>query len=192
MPRVVRAEPQIASWAEVEMILAQIAPRRRATYQLVVKVLECLGVRVGEIAKLTWGDIDWTHGRIRVSRSRTKTAAGQRWLALPDELLAAIGELCPPDDRSAGRRVFVGVTEKRVDSALRRACAKAGLAAYSAHDLRHRRISLWSAQGTPPALLTRRAGHSQVSMTQNVYSHVVVPDDDPWADFWRAELTEGR
>lgn len=194
LPKLETAEPVIPSWPEVEQILEAIAPRDRPRrYPLVIRLLEALALRVGELMLLTWGDVDWTRGRFRISRSRSKTRGGQRWLAVPDELLLAIGELCPLEDRQTDRRVFPsGITEATVQNAMRRACVRAGIVDYSPHDLRHRRISLWSAQGTPPALLTRRAGHKAVSLTQDVYSHVVVPDDDVWADFWRAELAEGR
>jgi integrase len=62
---------------------------------------------------------------------------------MPDEVAA----LVPLEDRERDRRVFPGLTDALVRKDLYRACRDAGVAAYSPHDLRHRRISLWVAQG---------------------------------------------
>jgi len=43
-------------------------------------------------------------------------------------------------------------------------------------------ISLWHFQGVPARELADRAGHSKPSMSLDVYSHVIVPDEvDPEA-----------
>jgi integrase len=56
------------------------------------------------------------------------------------------------------------------------------LAHCTPHRLRHRRISLWHFQGVPARELADRAGHSKPSISLDVYSHVIVPDEvDPEA-----------
>lgn len=184
LPRQVSAEPSVPSWAEVQAIIEEIRPR--AKYELPLRLAECLAVRVGELAKLTWDDVDWRGGRLRISRTRTKgRTAGQRWLPVPDELLDLLAAT-PPDDRVG--RVFPSLEEKAMGDAMRRACRRAGIATYSPHDLRDRRASLWSAQGTPDALLARRGGWSSMDVPRKHYLHVIAPDDDVWADFWRTAL----
>jgi integrase len=49
---------------------------------------------------------------------------------------------CPPDDRTALRRVFSGAGRQTIGNAMRNACKTAGIANYSPHDLRHRFISV--------------------------------------------------
>lgn len=173
LPKDTRGEHSVMSWREFQAIVANVTAR----YRLALEVLECCGLRVGELTSLTWGDVDWSRGRLRVSK---------RFILIPDELLARVADLVPPDDRAVGRRIFRDVTVHGLQSAMQRACVKAGVPVYSPHDLRHRRSSLWGALGTPQALWSRRMGHSQVSTTQDAYSHVVAPDDDAWADFWRS------
>ena len=41
------------------------------------------------------------------------------------------------------------------------------------HSLRHTYASLMIADGTPLVIVSRRLGHSQVSTTANIYSHVI-------------------
>lgn len=115
---------------------------------LVCRLIECEGVRVSEALGLTYGDVDFAGQRVRISRARTKgRTAGQRWLPVPAELLDEIAELVPLEDRHRDRQVFPGIADTQVRDHLYRACRNAGIAAYSPHDLRHRRISLWVAQG---------------------------------------------
>jgi integrase len=61
-------------------------------------------------------------------------------------------------------------------------CQQLSLAHCTPHRLRHRRISLWHFQGVPARELADCAGHSRPSMSLDVYSHVIVPDEvDPEA-----------
>jgi integrase len=40
------------------------------------------------------------------------------------------------------------------------------------HDLRHGAASLMAAQGVPPRVAMEILGHSQISTTMNIYTHV--------------------
>ena len=42
---------------------------------------------------------------------------------------------------------------------------------------RHRRGSLWHASGMPARELAERMGHSKASMSLDVYTHVMPPDE---------------
>lgn len=152
--------------------------------RLTLRLVECLGLRISEACELTWGDVDFVDGQIRISRRSTKTSAGQRWLPVPDELLDAISALCPQEDRQPDGRVL-GLNDESVRWDLKRACIDAGVTAHSPHDLRHRRISLWVRFGIDPVTLAGWAGHAQASMSLDVYGHVVLdPREDEWRDFW--------
>jgi integrase len=172
VPRVVAEEPVPPSWREVELLLAAIPDR----YRLLVRVLEATGLRVGEALAATWGDLDAGASRLRVSRVRTKTAAGRRWAQLPEPLLEGLLAGTPPDDRSPDRRLFAGLNQDNFRGAMARACQRAGIPVYSAHDLRHRRISVWFQEGVPLIDIARRAGHARASLSADVYGHVVPAD----------------
>jgi integrase len=101
--------------------------------------------------------------------------------ALEGNPMAEVDETCPPDDRTRERAVFPGVTTDGARNAMDRACRAAGIAHYHPHDLRHRRLSLWHAQGVPARELAASAGHARASMSLDVYSHVLVDDDDEWS-----------
>jgi integrase len=173
LPREIRAEIQPPSAQHVEAVHHLLAP----AYRLPLLVLDATGMRVGELEALTWGDIDEPRGRWRVSRAVAKTGRA-RWVAVPPVLFAAVGELCPRDDRYPDRRVFEGVTADRLRTAISRACTAAGVPVFSPHDLRHRRISLLHLAGVPWATIGQGVGQRNLAVTANTYTHVLADEHE--------------
>lgn len=66
--------------------------------------------------------------------------------------------------------------ETRLRRALSRACTGAGVALFSPHDLRHRRVSLLHAQGLPWAQIGAAVGHDDVFTTARTYTHVLMDE----------------
>jgi integrase len=60
-----------------------------------------------------------------------------------------------------------------VTKRLQQHLAAAGLPRIRFHDLRHTALSWLAASGVPPRTLMEIAGHSQIAVTMNVYSHVL-------------------
>ena len=114
--------------------------------------------------------------RLRLPRSATKRDKA-RWVYLPEWLIEAIEATCPIEDRTPERRVFQGITEASAYQAISRACRNAKIPHYHPHDLRHRRITIWHQSGVPARELAERAGHARASMSLDVYSHVMPPDE---------------
>jgi integrase len=79
-------------------------------------------------------------------------------------------------DRQPHRPVFPGLTQERPRTAIARAARASGTPAWSPHDLRHRRISLWHRQGETWALIGSRVGQRSLSVTADVYTHVLMDD----------------
>ncbi len=71
----------------------------------------------------------------------------------------------------------IGLKEGAMRDAIARACRAAKIPYYSPHGLRHRRGSLWHAGGMPARELAERMGHSKASMSLDVYTHVMPPDE---------------
>ena len=64
------------------------------------------------------------------------------------------------------------VDARQVVRDFRRALSKAGMNEQRFHDLRHTAASLLLAQGVHPRVVMETLGHSQISLTTNLYSHV--------------------
>jgi integrase len=133
-------------------------------------------LRLGEAVSLRCGDVDAANLRLRLPRSATKRDRA-RWIYLPEWLIETIEATCPLEDRTPERRVFQGITEASAYQAMSRACRNGKMPHYHPHDLRHRRITIWHQSGVPARELAERAGHAKPSMSLDVYSHVMPPDE---------------
>jgi integrase len=109
-----------------------------------------------------------------VLASVSVTASARRWVAVPSWLMVDVQETCPPDDRTAERRVFPGFTPSGAKNAMRKACENASIAHFHPHDLRHRYASVKIAEGVPVTRVAAQLGHSKKSLTLDTYSHVLV------------------
>jgi integrase len=171
LPRPEETLPNPPTAAEVAAIIDN-TPRR---WRLAIRVLEQTGMRVGEMAALEWGDVDRAELRLRIRTG--KTSAARRWVPVPEWLMEEIEATCPPDDRTATRRLFPGAGRQKLGNAMRNACKAAGIAAYSPHDLRHRYISVKIREGIPVTEIAAHVGHTRKSLTLDTYSHVLVDEE---------------
>lgn len=144
-------------------------------YRLPLLVLDSTAMRVGELEQLTWGDIDESRVRWRVSQAVAKTGRA-RWVAVPEPLFRAVLDLLPRDDRVGGAYVFLGVSADRLRTAIARACIAGGVPAFSPHDLRHRRIPLLYLGGVPWARIGEHVGQRNLAVTASTYTHVLVDE----------------
>jgi len=156
------------------------------------------GLRLGEVRSLRWSDIDLETGRINVSRSTQKV--GSQWVTTEPKTKAGrrvvfVGELgirllkrqkavVARRKLQAGTRwqenglVFPGtagqpLSADRVNAAVRRLCKAAGVPRLTFHQLRHGSASLSLLAGVALPDLSRRLGHSDVSVTTRIYAHAI-------------------
>lgn len=137
--------------------------------------IEAGGFRIGDAKQLLVGDIDFFEGKVRVSRARGKSSQS-RWVPMPRVLLQEIAERQLRPDAAA----LPELQQHSLYNAMDNACRRAGLLHYHPHDLRHRRASLWIAQGLPLTDLGVRIGHADLTTTLRVYAHVVSSAEDLW------------
>ncbi len=173
LPREERSELEPPTAEHVEAVVRLLAPSSR----LPVLVLDATGLRVSEVERLQWGDIDEQNKRWRISRAVEKTRRG-RWVPVPDDLFAAVLALRPREDRDPSARVFADATADRLRVAIGRACKAAGVPSFSPHDLRQRRISLWHRHGVSWAQIGQWVGQRSLSVTADTYTHVLADDHE--------------
>jgi integrase len=171
LPHEVRGEVTPPTAAHV-LAVHHVLP---AAYRLPLLVLDATGMRVGELEGLTWGDVDETSRRWRVSASVSKTSRA-RWVPVPEEVFEAVSALVAREDRTADRPVFQGFGADRFRTALARACTPtSGVPAFSPHGLRHRRATLWHLGGVPAAEAAAWLGHSAQEHLKT-YAHATLSD----------------
>jgi integrase len=129
-------------------------------------------MRVGELEKLTWGDVHEQAGRWRVSRLSCTTRKA-RWVPVPAEVFVEVASLVPREDRDLDGQVFDGFSANAYRTALTRSCKAGGVPQFSRHELRHRRATLWHLAGVPAAEAASWLGHSPQEHLRT-YAHVLI------------------
>lgn len=153
------------------------------------------------MAVLTWADVDLEAGSIQIRRSlgRTssgwtltepKTAKGRRTVALPALAVDAlkqhrvqqleerlqVGRAWKDENRVFCNEVGGPLERGNVDRRSFKPLLKhAGLPIIRLHDLRHTAATLLLSLGEHPKVVQERLGHATISVTMDVYSHVM-PD----------------
>jgi integrase len=170
LPKIEAAIIEPPSAEQVDAIISHSPPK----WRLPLRVLEQTGMRVGELHDLEWRDVDLLESRFRIRNGKTATA--RRWVAVPVPIMEAIAETCPPDDRTAERRVFPGFSPDVAKNIMARASRAAGIPHFHPHDLRHRYASVKIRDGVPVTDLSAQLGHAKKSLTFDVYSHVLLDE----------------
>jgi integrase len=158
-----------------------------------------LGLRKGELLALRWEDVDLDSGMVRVRQTvqrlphvglvygPPKSLRSRRSIPLPDASVRALRRhratqaaeaLAAGPSWTDSGLVFTStvgtVLEPRnLTRLFDGLIAEAGVRRIRFHDLRHTCASLLLAQNVPARIVMEVLGHSQLSMTTDLYSHVM-------------------
>ena len=175
-------------------------------YHALFKLAVTTGMRQGELLGLRWSDLDLQTGTLRVSRqlkrrkgggfrfAPPKSKAGIRTLVIGSDTMKILREhqrILHRDMLEAGEKwkehnlIFpslVGTPPSQANSSsgLSWLIKHAGLPEIRFHDLRHTAASLMLNNGIPLIVVSRRLGHSQPSITLNVYGHMSHQFTEKW------------
>jgi integrase len=146
------------------------------------------GARQGELLGLKWSDVDWINSQIHIQRTfnhktwyDTKTETSNRKIDLGPVMMTALKKwklACPISEldlifpNKAGNPInHDNMCHRYYKPALKRA----GLGKVRFHDLRHTYASLLIEQGENIKYIQTQLGHSNPTMTLNVYAHLMRP-----------------
>jgi site-specific recombinase XerD len=137
----------------------------------VLLLLARLALRAGEVAALRFDDINWPHGRLRVSGKTRREA----WLPLPQEvgdaILHYLGTARPAVVQDAvfliTRAPYTPILTRQVSQTAARAIRRAGIDApsHGAHLLRHSAATALLRQGLPLQAIGSLLRHRDVDTT---------------------------
>lgn len=196
-PKVSRTKVQPLTPEQVRCFL-DVAKQDRLAAVFTVAV--ALGLRQGEVLGLRWQDVDLDRRTLTISFAlqrlgggkglalvEPKTAESRRTIMLPDYAVAALREhrtrqlqerlLAGDKWKDQGfvftTRVGTPLDPRRVQSKFKKLLDQAGLPDMRFHDLRHTCASLLLAQGVPARMIMEILGHSKISTTMDLYSHIL-------------------
>jgi site-specific recombinase XerD len=169
--------PRGISSAEARALLGCCDRRRavgRRDYALLILMLR-LGLRRGEVARLTLDDIDWRAGELVI---HGKGGRADR-LPLPTDVGEAIAAYLrrgrPASDRRevflSARAPYAPIASGTVASTVRRACRRAGITEIGSHRLRHTTACEMVQAGVPIVRVGQVLRHRSLQSTA-IYARV--------------------
>lgn len=194
-PKVERAQMKALDANETALLIEHFRPTRM--FIPIILAVMC-GLRRGEIAALKWRSVDLASAQLSVSESVEQTSNGvrnketksgrSRTVALPsivvDELLAhrlrQAEELFKLGVRANEQSAVVSqVTGESLrpnsltHEFVRILSKSSALPRFRFHDLRHTHATHLLSNGVHPKIAQERLGHSSISITLDLYSHVM-------------------
>lgn len=149
------------------------------------------GLRFSECSGLTWDCIDWKKGAIKINKTwdflnndfaPTKNPSSNRVISIDDVTLSylnIIREYQLKNGLNFKNLVFVNKhgnlqTNNGINKALKKALVSCGIKTIiTHHGLRHSHISWLLYKRVNIKWISKRAGHSTVSTTLDIYSHII-------------------
>ena len=193
-PAIPHREARFLSTAEVRRLLEAASVSR---YCRVFTFIAATGVREGEALALSWSDVDFDAGLIRIAGTLTrvegrlevmspKTLRSRRVLPLTPAVAAVLRSQLDAQAREQEiaqnlwrRSDFVFTTEvgapmqaRNVLRALTMAAAKAELIGVSVHTLHHSAATALLEAGVHLKAVSELLGHATIRITGDVYGHV--------------------
>lgn len=209
-PRVTPKEVQALTLDQAKAILEAF---KGQPLEALVTTALALGLRQGEVLGLRWSDLDLDTGAVEVryqverrdgvwTFAELKTEKSRRTLPLPPFLVTALRE---HRARQLEHRLALGPqwtdlnlvfpnpwglprSGSRVTHDFQDQLARARLSRMRFHDLRHGAATLMRAQGADLRTIMEVLGHSTISITANLYTHIAPEVKRATADRMQAAL----
>jgi integrase len=216
LPRLDRKETETLTPEEVKRFLkAASGDRLEALYVIAVTC----GLRQGELLGLRWEDVDLEAGTLKFRRQLQRSRDGSGMISIPtknkknrvirlcndaiqslkahkerqvEQIASAKGHWRDPNLVFASTIGTPLDPSNVVDRSFKPLLKQAELPDIRFHDLRHACATLLLSEGVPVKVVQEILGHSSVSVTMDVYSHVLPDMQEKAAAVMDGLLSESR
>lgn len=173
---------------EQERLKAVFYTFERPAYVAALLMLET-GMRIGEVLALGWSDIDFRRGTVRIHKTfvrlgnrcksyiqdEAKSYTSNRVIPLSSRAMNFLKELFLRDEFKAfvvHDRYGEPLCYEAVRWQIKQACQEANVHYYGQHVFRHTFATNCYNKGCDVKLLSKFLGHSDVTITYNIYIHL--------------------
>jgi integrase len=215
-PRVEKREVQPPDVGTVNGILTALEKEGDRFFPA-LRLIAYSGIRRGECLGLHWQQVDFTRQEITIVKSLVRSAdkglileppksrASRRVIDLDGGTMEVLRE---HKVRQMEHRLLLGqnyadhdlvfpdefgrpLNPMALTRALNRATKRVGTDGIKLHDLRHFHASLLLQSGQNPVLVSKRLGHSAVSMTLDIYGHLMPGWQKEAAEVFAKAMSQG-
>ena len=214
LPKAQKAKLEIYTEDEVEKITKSA---KGTDMELIIMLALGLGLRRGEMIALRWENVDLDNGVVHIRENRVdgrngkvvtklpKSDAGVRDIPLSASMIALLKR---ERIKFFKKQLEYGIGRKNDDYVVcqdngnpykpfsiskkwRKFTENNNIRHVKLHGLRHTNASLLLSQGVSPKVVQQRLGHSDFSITMNIYAHVMKTMETEAADKLEAVLFQG-
>ena len=173
----------------LESLIKTLEPGDEPNSDLLILLLAKTGLRFSEALALTPADFNFNDKRLRIVKALNYTTpeggfkdlkndASRRTIVIDRHICTRFREVIKAANLHRNELIFRGCSGDRVFSStvnrrLETLCEKIGATPITAHGLRHTHASVMIYAGVSIESISKRLGHSSISTTQNVYSHII-------------------
>ncbi len=210
-PRIVSREVAPLTLEQAHTLLEHAKSHR---LEVLLTLAVVTGIRRGELLALRWSQVHFEQHYLLVTRTvdyiarygyvenEPKTAAGKRRIHLPEFLIDMLkqhrkqqveqklkfGEKWEDHDL-----VFTGLqggyfNPRYMDKLFKKLLREAGVPHIHFHDLRHSAATILISMGVNPKVIQEILGHSDISITLGLYSHLLPSMQDDVIEKWNKEF----
>jgi integrase len=196
LPRMIQHEIQPLTMEQAHILLAAA---RQGRLECLLTVALVTGMRLGELLALRWSEVDMTRGILQVRRtvnrikgfgiteSEPKTESSKRSIVLPPFVIDTLVQHRASHNDARIKAGFkwqeLGLVfpntqggymrRPKLHRMYKKLLKVAGLPDIRFHDLRHSAATIFLSMGVHPKIVQEVLGHSDITLTLRVYSHVL-------------------
>lgn len=172
---------------ELQKLLNDLDLGEKINNDYLILLIAKTGLRFSEAVALTPEDFDFKKNTLNINKSwdykntvsftQTKNESSIRKIAIDKKTSKQFKELLKTNKVEPNKPIFIkdgcNIFNSTVNDQLVRHCKNAGITIISLHSLRHTHASILLYKGVSIASVSKRLGHSNIAITQKVYSHII-------------------
>ena len=176
---------------ELQKLLRQLDLTKGINIDWLLLIGAKTGLRYSELLGLTPADFDWQLNTVTVNKSwaykntrghfaKTKNISSNRTIKIDWQIVGQFKPLVeglPPEEPIFIEKLENGLYKRMfnstVNNRLKKCCEMAGVPIITCHSLRHTHASVLLAEGVSLHTISARLGHSDVTTTQETYTHIL-------------------
>ena len=192
-PKKEKTPIQIWTEEEVKQFLFHSQDSR---YHIGYVIAITTGMRLGEVLGLRWQDVDFKNSTVTINQTigfdnkvklTAKNKSSKRTIPVPAKTIEALKKYRTQVNKE---KLRLGSTYSDLDlincnevgevlkrctfrAHFKKIIKKAGVKEIRFHDVRHTHATLLLKQGVNPKIISERLGHTDISMTLRIYSHIL-------------------
>lgn len=168
---------------EMDLLLSDLESNDLTPKKFAIYISLLSGLRLGEVMALTYKDINTRTDELTVSKSKKelapfsygkpKTESSYRTIVMPKRFFTQLKRFKKENPKADEHFIGESTTQGMINYELSKLTKRLDITPITFHALRHTHASFLINEGIDIAYVSSRLGHANISMTEQVYFHLL-------------------